>query len=262
MTLLRFTRDLWQQMINMGWEPDEDRVEDEVEQMRRNIDDNLRQEAERYSRNKPPEEDEDGYYYYDDEDEDCDDGQDNGEQHRQQRQQQQQQQKQKGEPPKSEQDEAYRNLSEREKLKLLKKLYRKLVTRLHPDLHPEQTRWEYEMFLKVQEAYEAKDYAKMKRLEAELDMGVPEEVVVEETVEEWETRVKQLMELIEQLRDEISRLENSFPFTYRDKLNDEKWIEAKRAEIEAEIAQLDKEKDELLKIVEELQREAHEQGID
>lgn len=36
----------------------------------------------------------------------------------------------------------------------LRDLYRKLVHRLHPDLHPEQTEWEKELFLKVQDAYE------------------------------------------------------------------------------------------------------------
>ena len=47
----------------------------------------------------------------------------------------------------------------------LRDLYRKLVHRLHPDLHPEQTEWEKELFLKVQDAYEKGDLERLRELQ-------------------------------------------------------------------------------------------------
>ena len=44
-------------------------------------------------------------------------------------------------------------------------------------------------------------------------------------------------------------VENSFPFTYRQKLYDMEWISAQREEIRARIERLEKERDRLQKIV-------------
>ena len=137
----------------------------------------------------------------------------------------------------------------------LKRLYRKLVHRLHPDLHPDQTEWERELFLKVQQAYEDRDLERLRALEKELDAGMSSASVDNETIEEWEERVAKLKELIEVVKKEIEQLENSFPFTYRQKLYDMEWIATQREEIKVRIEKLEKERDWLQQLVDLLSKE-------
>lgn len=131
----------------------------------------------------------------------------------------------------------------------LKQLYKRLVHRLHPDLHPEQTEWERELFLKVQEAYRNQDLERLRQLEAELDAGMPFTSVESDTVEAWEERVEKLKEQIAAIKQEIKDIESQFPFTYRDKLNDQEWIAAKQEELRVRIEMLQKEKERLQQIV-------------
>ena len=137
----------------------------------------------------------------------------------------------------------------------LKRLYRKLVHRLHPDLHPDQTEWERELFLKVQQAYEERDLERLSALEQELDAGMPSSSVDNETIEEWEERIAKLKEQIEVIKKEIEQLENSFPFTYRQKLYDMEWISSQREEIRVRIEKLEKERDWLQQLVDILSKE-------
>ena len=139
----------------------------------------------------------------------------------------------------------------------LKKLYKRLVHRLHPDLHPDQSEWERELFLKVQEAYREGNLERLKELEAELDAGIPSGSVDNESIEDWEERVKKLKEQIEIIKHEIEEIENNFPFTYRDKLNDQDWISARQKDIQAIIEQLKAEKERLEKIVEILRKQKY-----
>ena len=148
---------------------------------------------------------------------------------------------------------------EAEKLEL-KQIYKRLVHRLHPDLHPEQTEWERELFLKVQEAYRNEDLERLRQLEAELNAGVPFASVESDTIEDWEERVRKLKEQIAAIEDEISRIEHEFPFTYRDKLNDQEWIAAQKEEIRVRIERLQEEKERLEKIVEVLRQQANEES--
>ena len=131
----------------------------------------------------------------------------------------------------------------------LRDLYRKLVHRLHPDLHPEQTEWEKELFLKVQDAYEKGDLERLRELTQQLEAGMPADAVDNETTEEWEERVNQLKEEIAKIREEIARILQEFPFTYRERLNNPEWIAQTQDMLRKEIAELEKEKTRLEKIV-------------
>ena len=131
----------------------------------------------------------------------------------------------------------------------LRDLYRKLVHRLHPDLHPEQMEWEKELFLKVQDAYEKGDLERLRELAQLLEAGLPTDAVDNETTEEWEERVNQLKEEIKKIREEIARILQEFPFTYRERLNDPEWIAHTQDMLRKEIAELEKEKTRLEKIV-------------
>ena len=147
-----------------------------------------------------------------------------------------------------EQKEEEKKNQENEKREL-RDLYRKLVHRLHPDLHPEQTEWEKELFLKVQDAYEKGDLEKLRELAQQLEAGMPADAVNNETTEEWEERVNQLKEEIAKIREEIARILQEFPFTYRERLNDPEWIVQTQDMLRKEIAELEKEKTRLEKIV-------------
>ena len=148
-----------------------------------------------------------------------------------------------------EQEEEENKQKDAEKVEL-KRLYKQLVHRLHPDLHPEQTEWERELFLKVQEAYRNEDLERLRQLEAELNAGMPFASVENDTIDEWEERIQKLKEQIDAIRKEIEELENTFPFTYRDKIDDKEWISAMQEELRVRIEMLQKEKDRLQQIVE------------
>ena len=145
--------------------------------------------------------------------------------------------------------------AEAEKLEL-KQIYKRLVRRLHPDLHPEQTEWERELFMKVQEAYRNEDLERLRELEAELDAGMPSSASESDSIEEWEQRVECLKQQIADIKKEIYEIEHEFPFTYREKLNDQEWIVAQREEINVRIEKLKQEKERLQKIVEILRQTA------
>ena len=139
----------------------------------------------------------------------------------------------------------------------LKAIYKRLVHRLHPDLHPEQTEWERELFLKVQEAYEKQDLNALRQLEEELNSGMSSEEMDNETVEEWEERIQKLKDLISAIKEEITRIENGFPFTYRTNLYDQEWVSATQEEIRVRIELLQKEKERLEKIIEYIMMQNH-----
>ena len=147
-----------------------------------------------------------------------------------------------------EQKEEEKKNQENEKREL-RDLYRKLVHRLHPDLHPEQTEWEKELFLKVQDAYEKGDLEKLRELAQQLEAGMPADAVNNETTEEWEERVNQLKEEIAKIREEIDSILQEFPFTYRERLNNPEWIAQTQDMLRKEIPELEKEKIRLEKIV-------------
>ena len=147
-----------------------------------------------------------------------------------------------------EQNEKEKKNQEDEKREL-RDLYRKLVHRLHPDLHPEQTEWEKELFLNVQDAYEKGDLERLRELAQLLEAGIPTDAVDNETTEEWEERVNQLKEEIKKIREEIAKILQEFPFTYRERLNDPEWISQTQDMLRKEIAELENEKTRLEKIV-------------
>lgn len=138
--------------------------------------------------------------------------------------------------------------SDAEKLEL-KTLYKRLVHRLHPDLHPDQTEWERNLFLKVQEAYFKRDLEKLRQLEQELEAGIPSVSASDDTIEVWEERIAKLRARIAAIQDEIKQILSSFPFTYRDKVYDAEWVAARKEELMVQKAQLILEKERLEKII-------------
>lgn len=221
-SLLKLERELLQAYINRGEKPDRKVVDEKVNETAQTFNENIHREEEKIKESK-----------------------EYREQHSQEYKEFTEQNT--GEPNKAREDEKAE----------LKKLYKRLVHRLHPDLHPDQSEWERELFLKVQEVYREGNLERLKELEAELDAGMPSDSVDNESIEDWEERVKKLKEQIEIIKHEIEEIENNFPFTYRDKLNDQDWISARQKDIQAIIDQLKAEKERLEKIVEILRKQKY-----
>lgn len=220
--LMKMERDLLQAAINRGEKADKEAVNEKVNETAQTFNDNIQREEEKINESKEyREQHSQEYKEFTDQDT--------------------------GEPDKD---------REAEKIEL-KKLYKRLVHRLHPDLHPEQSEWERELFLKVQEAYREGNLERLRELEAELDAGMPSDSANSGSIEDWEERISILKEQIEKIKKEINQIENDFPFTYRDKLNDKEWVSAKQEEIRAAIEQLKAEKQRLEKILDILRKHAY-----
>ena len=141
-------------------------------------------------------------------------------------------------------------LSEGE-VKKLKDVYRQIVKRLHPDINPNVTEAEMDLFVKAQAAYDLCDLITLNAILLSLDNLAPKAYV--EPLD-LKVQVYLLETQVFKLKDQIDALEKQFPFTYREKLADKGWIDAERAQLDAEIEELTAEKNkynDYLKLLEE-----------
>ena len=121
----------------------------------------------------------------------------------------------------------------------LKSVYKLLVKKLHPDLHPNQSAKEYEMFLNVQAAYDLSDLKAMNEILLYIT-GMKEEVK-SVVIPDLKTTVARLMEMNDVLKDKIDQLQKAFPFCFREKLKDDKWIESENNKLSFQIENTEKE---------------------
>lgn len=124
----------------------------------------------------------------------------------------------------------------------LKAIYKLLVKKLHPDLNPRHSTKDAELFLKVQAAYDLCDLDALN--EILLYMTSEESVLPAEMPGEIPDLNKQIEEITAvnvDLKEKIEKLNNVFPFVYREKLKDEKWVEDERTQIDLQIKLVDKE---------------------
>lgn len=126
-------------------------------------------------------------------------------------------------------------------VKELKDLYRLLVKRLHPDLHPNQDQRMIDLYIQGQAAYRSLNLPMLREIvmRIDIDADMDDLVAREETLDEMIVRLESQ---IAQLRADIERLNNSFPFDHRDKLSDEEWITSERNALMQEREQLEAQK--------------------
>ena len=147
-----------------------------------------------------------------------------------------------------------------EESKELKHLYTTLLKVLHPDLNPTQSEEQKEVLLKVIKAYKSADLDAIRDIYLTLNpdtllSGGPEDLKTS-----LEEEVERLRRRITEITVQIERMNEMFPFVYRDRLNDPVWIETEQSRTKAEIEALKTEKETLQKIV-SLMEEYESRGL-
>lgn len=140
-------------------------------------------------------------------------------------------------------------LMSEEESKEMKDLYKFLVRQLHPDLHPDQAERESDLFLQVQAAYKLCDIDKLREIALLLDSKKLDKTDLTETYDELQHKVKLIEDKIKDIREKIDKLLNSFPFIYREKLDDREWVEEQQNMVKQDIENLKETKSKLERIV-------------
>lgn len=125
-----------------------------------------------------------------------------------------------------------------EDAKKLKAIYKLLVKKLHPDINPFHTANDDELFMKVQAAYDSGDLRTLNEILLYLTNQQSE---LPEYIPYIKFNIEKICSVNQDLKDKIAKLENTFPFIYRDKLKDEQWVEDERMLIEVQINVVEKE---------------------
>ncbi len=133
----------------------------------------------------------------------------------------------------------------------LKRLYRKVVKLLHPDLNPNQTEREKILFLKAVDAYERGDLDALRAIDVLADTLDYDDA--DDLDGDSLARTKEILtRRADVLRNDISEIENTFPLDKRDFLENEEAVNARREDLEEEMAGLRKVYEDYTRMYEEL----------
>ena len=119
----------------------------------------------------------------------------------------------------------------------LKTLYRAIVRALHPDLHPDLSAAKITLFQNAVEAYEAGDLNGLRIISA----MVSEPDIPVENRDGFAVLIKEeerLTELIESMKNIINKIKSEYPYTMKPLVQSPEKIEARKAELELHITQL------------------------
>ena len=119
----------------------------------------------------------------------------------------------------------------------IKKLYHTIVKALHPDLHPEVTPAQLKLFQNAVEAYENGDLHGLRVIN---DL-VSEPVISEHTENALSALIKdkeRFMNTIKMIQEEIASINSSYPYTWKEILDDPQKLEQKQAELKEIISGL------------------------
>lgn len=127
----------------------------------------------------------------------------------------------------------------------LKATYTLLVKRLHPDINPNQTKQEYELFLKTVAAYKMQDLATLRQILLMLDTDSMDNLPAD-TLQE---QIKKLEQTVAGIKERIAQLEQQFPFDLRDKIYDKEWVAKQQNLIKESIEALKAKKQSLEQLI-------------
>jgi hypothetical protein len=121
----------------------------------------------------------------------------------------------------------------------IKEVYKTIVKKLHPDINPNVTDEEKDLLLKAQAAYDMSNLDALNAILLSMDMKTPSVAYNPEGIKE---QLAKLEVHVAKLKSQVEELEGKFPFSFRNKLADERWIEAEQESLEADITALMQEK--------------------
>ena len=127
-----------------------------------------------------------------------------------------------------------------EEVKKLKEVYRLIVRKLHPDINPNLSEEQKDLFVKAQAAYDLCDLPALNAILLTLDTAASKEIV---DPIDLKAQVAKMEENVKMLTEQITALEKQFPFSYREKLADEAWIDSEQESLDKEISELELEKE-------------------
>ena len=121
----------------------------------------------------------------------------------------------------------------------LKNIYRVLVKRLHPDWNENLTEQEEELFVRAQAAYKMSDLPELRNILLVLNKEKSADDLKEANINE---EIAKLENSRADLQSKIDQLNETFPFTYRERLSDFAWVNSEQEKLKNRIQELTTEK--------------------
>ena len=121
----------------------------------------------------------------------------------------------------------------------LKNIYRVLVKRLHPDWNENLTEQEEELFVRAQAAYKMSDLPELRNILLVLNKEKSADELKESNIDE---EIAKLENSQADLQSKIDQLNETFPFTYRERLSDFAWVNSEQEKLKKHIQELTTEK--------------------
>ena len=131
----------------------------------------------------------------------------------------------------------------------LRRLYRMLVKALHPDLHPGQDDMDRLLWLRVQEAYGGSDLEELRALTLLLEKPTDPSDDLRSTAASAKDKLlaerEALKAQVKRLLTEMDAVRSQPPLTIQRDLENDAWIDARRAALDADCAALVQQREEL-----------------
>lgn len=112
----------------------------------------------------------------------------------------------------------------------VRRLYREIVKATHPDLHPGISKDKVRFFIDAQDAYSQGDIATLQAIATMLETAAPE--VSADGVEKLRKELERLRKVTGQVEADIGHIQESFPLSERELLEDADKIAARKKELE------------------------------
>jgi hypothetical protein len=126
------------------------------------------------------------------------------------------------------------HLLSREDDLLLKKLFHALAKKLHPDVNPNLSPEQHSLWLRVLQAYEHSDLEKLQALD--LAQTDPTNNQVGQGTNALDAERERLVARLRAILEKVAEVKKQPPFSMRAHLEDDAWVESRRAELEAALA--------------------------